>query len=119
MTNFESNSNEFQITIATNAKMARADGYSLVNSLISAGIFLTFLNFSNPFTRFSFVFVAKFVNSRRFFLKFLNFSLKILLLNFYGLLRLAFASLAMTTIFTQNSFKFLKNSTQRSQNDTF
>ena len=61
--------------------------------------FLAFSNFSNPFTRFSFVFATKFANSQRFFAnfiqiftqKFTNFT------HFYGLLRLAFASLAMTT----------------------
>ena len=76
---------------------------SLVNSLFSSFARRKFIKFTRKFT-----------NSRHFltkFIKFINFY-------FYGLPRLAFARLAMTTISTQHAFKILKNSTQRSQNDT-
>ena len=91
---------------------------------------LNFSNFSTLFVRFSLFarrkfinFTRKFTNSRRFFVKFKKFTN----FHFYGLPRLAFARLAMTSgrkftnsitfsqIFTQNAFKILKNSTQRSK----
>ena len=101
-----------QARIPHSVAEAMGEGYSLSLSLSlsrcsficlvrSFGLgFLAFLNFSifsNPFTRFSFDFVAKFANSQRFFTNFIQiFTQKFTdFTRFYGLLR-RLCRLAMT-----------------------